>query len=101
MDRSTDDVGGSGVAGYNVYRGGSKVNSALITTTSYADTGLSPATQYSYTVSAVDNQGNESAPSSPPKLVTTGSGGGGGGTFNPVADSYVDAACRRTTTGRT
>jgi chitodextrinase len=89
---STDDVGGSGVAGYNVYRGGSKVNSALITTTSYADTGLTPATQYSYTVSAVDNQGNESAPSSPPKLVTTGSGGGGGGTFNPVADSYVDSS---------
>ena len=54
---STDDVGGSGVAGYNVYRGGSKVNGALVTTTNYADTGLAPSTQYSYTVSAVDNQG--------------------------------------------
>ena len=32
---STDNVGGSGVAGYNVYRGGSKVNSSLVTTTNY------------------------------------------------------------------
>jgi hypothetical protein len=90
---STDDVGGSGVAGYNVYRGGSKVNGSLVTSTNYADTGLSSSTQYSYTVSAVDNQGNESAQSSPPKLVTTGAGGGGGGgTFSPVADSYVDSS---------
>ncbi len=89
---STDNVGGSGVAGYNVYRDGSKVNVGLVSSTNYADTGLSPSTQYGYTVSAVDNQGNESARSSPVKQVTTGSGGGGGGggTFGPIADSYVD-----------
>ena len=53
---STDNAGGSGVAGYNVFRGGSKVNGSLVTTTNFADTGLLPSTQYSYTVSAVDNQ---------------------------------------------
>ena len=97
---STDNAGGSGVAGYNVFRGGSKVNGSLVTTTNFADTGLLPSTQYSYTVSAVDNQGNESARSSPPKQVTTGSGGGGGGgTFNPIADSYVDSSAPSTNYG--
>ena len=97
---STDDVGGSGVAGYNVFRNGSKVNASLVASTNYADTGLSPSTQYSYTISAVDNQGNESAQSSPPKQVTTGGGGGGGGgTFNPIADSYVDSSVPSTNFG--
>ena len=97
---STDNAGGSGVAGYNVYRDGSKVNSSLVATTSYSDTGLSASTQYSYTVSAVDNQGNESAQSSPPKQVTTGSGGGGGGgTFNATIDSYVDSSAPSTNYG--
>jgi Fibronectin type III domain len=99
---STDNVGGSGVAGYNVYRDGTQVNGSPITSTSFNDTGLQPATQYSYTVSAVDNQGNESAQSSPPKQVTTGSsggGGGGGGTFSPSADSYVDSSAPSTNYG--
>jgi chitodextrinase len=99
---STDNAGGSGVAGYNVYRGGTKVNGSLVTSTSFKDMGLQPSTLYSYTVSAVDNQGNESAQSSPAKQVTTGSGGGGGGgggTFNPVADAYVDGSVPTTTFG--
>jgi hypothetical protein len=98
---STDDSGGSGVAGYNVFRNGSKVNSSLVTATNYADTGLTPSTQYSYTVSAVDNATNESTQSSPPKQVTTGSGGGGGGggTFNAMDDSYVDASSPSTNFG--
>jgi len=97
---STDDAGGSGVAGYNVYRDGTKVNSSLVTGTSFNDTGLQASTQYSYTVSAVDNQGNESAQSTPPTPVTTGSGGGGGGgTFNPIADSYVDSGSPSTNYG--
>jgi hypothetical protein len=97
---STDDAGGSGVAGYNVYRDGTKVNSSLVTVTSFNDTGLQASTQYSYTVSAVDNATNESAQSSPPKQVTTGSGGGGGGgTFNPIADSYVDSGSPSTNYG--
>ncbi|MGN6799153.1 MAG: CBM96 family carbohydrate-binding protein [Gaiellaceae bacterium] len=100
---STDNSGGSGVAGYNVFRDGTKVNSSLVTSTNYADTGLSASTQYGYTVSAVDNATNQSAQSSPPKQVTTGSGGGGGGggggTFDPIADSYVDASVPSTNFG--
>jgi len=55
---STDNVG---VAGYNVFRNGTKVGS--IQTTSYQDTGLSAGTTYIYTVSAYDVAGNTSAQS--------------------------------------
>lgn len=60
-DASTD-TGGSGMAGYRVYRGGTLVASP--TTNSYLDTGLTAKTSYSYTVAAVDNAGNASAQSS-------------------------------------
>ncbi|HEX7456248.1 MAG TPA: Ig-like domain-containing protein, partial [Candidatus Nanoarchaeia archaeon] len=46
---STDNVG---VAGYEVYRNDSKV--AVVTTTSWGDTGLAPPTTYSYKVRAFD-----------------------------------------------
>ncbi|MBI5555734.1 MAG: fibronectin type III domain-containing protein, partial [Elusimicrobia bacterium] len=53
---STDNVG---VAGYKVYRGGIQI--ATVTSgTTYSDTGLSPSTTYSYTVSAYDAAGNVS-----------------------------------------
>lgn len=48
---STDS--GTGLAGYNVYRNGSKVASNL-TGTSYTDTGLTANTTYSYIVEACD-----------------------------------------------
>ncbi|MDQ2810505.1 MAG: RICIN domain-containing protein [Actinomycetota bacterium] len=70
---STDNVG---VAGYDVYRNGSQI--ATTGATSYTDTGLSPATTYSYTVKAYDAAGNVSAASNT-ATVTTGSSGGGGG----------------------
>ncbi|MBM7569234.1 fibronectin type III domain-containing protein [Paenibacillus sacheonensis] len=57
---STDNVG---VAGYDVFRGTTKVNAALITSTSYTVTGLSASTAYSFTVKAKDAAGNESAAS--------------------------------------
>src|SRR5215472_7548161 len=47
------------VANYNIYRGGSKIVSTPSTT--YIDTGLANSTAYTYSVSAVDTQGNESA----------------------------------------
>src|SRR6266853_1221750 len=50
---STDNVG---VTGYIVRRNGVQV--ATPATTSYADTGLSAATTYSYTVAARDAAGN-------------------------------------------
>lgn len=63
---STDNIG---VASYKIFRNGTQVGTS--TTTSYLDTGLSASTTYSYTVSAVDTMGNNSAQSSPPAVGTT------------------------------
>jgi chitodextrinase len=70
---STDNVG---VAGYQVYRGGTQVGTSASTT--YTDTGLTAATQYSYTVTAYDAAGNVS-PASTAVTATTASGSSGGG----------------------
>lgn len=57
---STDNVA---VANYQVFRGGVLIASPA--TTTYADTGLTPGTSYSYTVLAVDTSSNASAQTSP------------------------------------
>lgn len=54
-DAATDNVG---VTGYRVYRGGTLL--ATVAGTSFDDSGLTPATDYSYRVSARDAAGNES-----------------------------------------
>ncbi|MBO3085622.1 glycoside hydrolase family 6 protein [Cellulomonas fengjieae] len=59
---STDNAGGSGLAGYEVYRGSTLVGTT--TSTSYTVTGLTAATAYSFTVRAKDIAGNVSAASS-------------------------------------
>ncbi len=62
---SSSDNGGSGVAGYHLYRGGTQI--ATITTgvgTTYTDSGLVADTTYAYTISAYDYAGNESSQSS-------------------------------------
>jgi chitodextrinase len=56
---STDNVG---VTGYQVFRNGTQVGTTTGATT-YSDSGLTPATTYSYTVAAVDAAGNASAQS--------------------------------------
>ena len=56
---SADDVA---VAGYEVYRDGTRV--AIVTSTSYSDANLSPSTTYSYAVGAFDAANNHSALSS-------------------------------------
>ena len=72
---ATDNSGGSGVAGYDVYRNGSLVGSP--TSTSYTSTGLAANTAYSFTVRARDNAGNASAQSASISVTTQpGSGGG-------------------------
>ncbi len=58
---ATDNAGGSGVAGYDVYRNGSLVASP--TTTSHTSSGLNANTQYTFRVRARDNAGNASAQS--------------------------------------
>lgn len=62
---SSDDVG---VLGYRIYRGGVQIATSAITT--FLDTGLSPATSYTYTVAAYDAAGNESPPSGPATATT-------------------------------
>jgi hypothetical protein len=59
------DTGGGtpGIAGYNLYRNGQKVNTSLIAGTGFTDTGLSAGGSYSYTPKAVDFAGNVSAAS--------------------------------------
>jgi hypothetical protein len=68
---SSDNVG---VTGYIVRRDGTPV--ATPAGTSYADTGLSAATTYSYTVAARDAAGNTS-PQSDGVIATTNPAGGG------------------------
>jgi hypothetical protein len=59
------------VVGYNVYRSTSlnsdyaRVNSALVPTSPYLDSGLNNGTKYYYVVTAVDGSGNESDPTAP------------------------------------
>jgi chitodextrinase/beta-glucosidase/6-phospho-beta-glucosidase/beta-galactosidase len=65
---SSDNVGGSGLAGYAIYRDGQ-----LLTTTthiSFIDTNLIPGTTYNYTLAAYDKAGNTSA-QTPPVSITT------------------------------
>ncbi len=60
------------VAGYILFRNGSRVNTALLTATTYLDAGLAPGT-YAYTVKAVDRAGNESEPSNEGRVVVSSS----------------------------
>ena len=70
VDLDWNDNGEPDLAGYNVYRsttsGGpySKINGTLLTTSDYADTGLTNGTTYYYVVRAEDNAANESGNSS-------------------------------------
>jgi uncharacterized repeat protein (TIGR03806 family) len=71
---STDT--GTGVAGYRVFRNGAANAVATASGTSFTDGGLTPATQYSYTVSAFDgatpaNESTHSAAASATTQSTT------------------------------
>jgi fibronectin type 3 domain-containing protein len=61
---STDNTGGSGLRSYKIYRNYGTTSIAEVTATSYTNSGLTPNTEYTYQVTAVDNAGNESAKSS-------------------------------------
>jgi PQQ-dependent dehydrogenase (s-GDH family) len=58
---SSDNIG---VAGYDVYRNGTKINSSLVTASSYNVSGLTANTLYSFYIIAKDAAGNSSAASS-------------------------------------
>jgi RHS repeat-associated protein len=55
---STDNVA---VAGYAVYRDGTKITTVPVGSTSYSDTGLTPGVSHTYTITALDAAANESA----------------------------------------
>src|SRR4029077_8703962 len=63
---STDNVG---VTGYKVFRNGVQVGTPA--GPSFTDAGLSASTTYSYTVSAFDAAGNNSAQSAPLSVTTS------------------------------
>jgi YD repeat-containing protein len=65
---AVSDTGGSGLAGYRVYRGG--IHIANSSATNYSDTSVSPSTAYSYTVAGYDNADNTSAQSSAANVTT-------------------------------
>jgi uncharacterized repeat protein (TIGR03806 family) len=67
---STDNVGGSGLATYRLFRGGVQVGQVTAGTLSFTETGLSANTRYTYTVRAVDNAGNLSADSNAASATT-------------------------------
>jgi chitodextrinase len=80
---ATDDAG---VTGYRIYRNGSLL-STVGAVTSYADTTVAPGTSYAYRVTALDQAGNESAPSNTATVTTPTTL-----TFNPAADARVQEA---------
>ena len=51
------------LAGYNVYRNNTKINTTLVISTTYIETNVTNDTPYSYCITAVDNLGNKSSPS--------------------------------------
>ncbi|WP_245876426.1 fibronectin type III domain-containing protein [Caldimonas caldifontis] len=82
-----------GAVGYHVYRNGAKKTTTAVTGTSFTDTGLTAATTYQWTVTAVDGNGAESAQSSPASGTTTGSA-------PPPATCYTASNYAHTTAGR-
>ncbi len=92
---SSDD---RGVAGYRVRRNGHLVSAASLpkTSRSYTDTGLTPSTEYAYTVEAFDAAGNKTR--SAPVSATTEAKPT---VFTAVADAYVSADSRSVNYGGT
>lgn len=86
---ATDDVG---VSAYKVFRDGTFI--ASVNVTNHKDTGLLPATTYSYRVAAVDATGKESELSVPTSAQTAPSSGGGTVPVSPTGFSamYTNAS---------
>lgn len=63
----------TGATGYRVFRNGTLVTASPVAGTSHTDSGLAPATTYSWTVAAVDAAGAQGTMSAPASGTTTGS----------------------------
>lgn len=73
----TDATDNVGVTGYDIYRGGTTLVGSTSGATTYAVTGLTASTAYSFTVKAKDAAGNVSAASSALNVTTNAASGGG------------------------
>jgi fibronectin type 3 domain-containing protein len=94
---STDNVG---VTGYRIYRGGAVVGTVPGDALAYHDASdVKPSTSYSYTVTAVDAAGNESARSNSVTVTTPGGTGPKTFSFAPAGDATVDATNPTTNAG--
>jgi hypothetical protein len=71
------DSGGSGLAGYKLYRGSLPVAVVNASTTSYIDATLQAQTSHSYTVVSFDWAGNHSSPSNTAAFTTSNVAGPG------------------------
>nr|WP_237418285.1 fibronectin type III domain-containing protein [Actinomadura rayongensis] len=88
--KDSDGSAGSGVAGYQVFdKAGKKV--ADVTDPKATVSGLTPGTEYAFTVKAKDKAGNVSAASAAVKVTTAG-GGGTDDTTAPSVPANVKAA---------
>jgi hypothetical protein len=85
---SNDNVG---VAGYDIFRNGTKLGPVGGSATTFHDSGLAASTTYTYTVDAFDAAGNTSSQSAGAS-VTTPSGGGGGGGNGPCGTAAPSTA---------
>ena len=65
---ASTDIGGSGLAGYKVYRNGVQI--ATTNGTSYSSIGLAASSSYSFSIAAYDNAGNASGPSTSASATT-------------------------------
>jgi endo-1,4-beta-xylanase len=78
---STDNTGGSGLAGYDIFRAtgatGTFASVGTSTTASFSATGLTANTTYRFEVRARDVAGNLSAFNTPVSITTTGGSTGG------------------------
>lgn len=83
----------SGADSYNVYRNANKTNALPVMGTSFTDTGLAAATQYSWTVRAANADGIEGAVSTAATGTTTGSA-------PPPATCFTASNYAHTTAGR-
>ena len=81
-----------GATGYNIYRGANQIMYNYFGT-SFTDTGLTPATRYCYTVTAINDVGqstesNEACATTLPELDGGDGGGGAGGVVQIPGDGY-------------
>lgn len=83
-DAATDNVG---VTGYDVYRDGTLATT--VTGTSATVTGLTPSTEYAFTVRAKDRAGNASQPTAAVRATTDQDGGGSPGFVQAAPYLYL------------